>query len=338
MLELAAAYEANDQWTEALDEYRKTAQEVASTDYRHARLTDEVRNAPKDYEQAQARFKDHLAALRTAGKTTEAAELEARAQTLQANPSLSQQLNAMLQAGAQAAQKRDFESSLADYKKAVDLAREVQPHDERLVTALDHLGNNYMGRDFAAADATFQEELKVTQELYGAQSPNVEGPLQSLGTSALLQHNFPEAEKFYFRAVDADAKSYGESSDRVALSLVMATRVYVLQKQWDKAEPLLLRAERIQESLYSVDDPNVMIPVATLCNVYDKWGRADKASDCYAHALRIGEKEFGASSPQLAGILAAQAAALKVAGRAGDAQQAEKRAAALRSATMASNP
>jgi len=68
------------------------------------------------------------------------------------------------------------------------------------------------------------------------------GPLQSLGTSALLQEDYPTALKFYQSAVEVNEKTYGEGSDKVAESLVVLTRVYIMQKQYDKAEPVLLRA------------------------------------------------------------------------------------------------
>jgi tetratricopeptide (TPR) repeat protein len=333
-LRLAAALEADGNWVQAIDEYRKTAAAFASLDRRHlTRYTDDL-DPQAEYAAAQKRLSDHIAALKAAGKTSEAASLEASIHTSVNSAGLSDKLNSLMQAGMQASAQRNFDEARKDYQEAVDVAERLQPHDQRLVTALDHLGNQNMGMNFPAADAAFQQELKATEEIYGAQSANMEGPLQSLGTSALLQKDYASAEKYYFRAVDVDTKAYGESSDRVASSLIIATRVYMVQKQYDKAEPYLLRAERLDESIYGADSPNNMKSLWALCNMYDNWGKADKAEPCYAHAVTIGEKEFGANNPQIIPVLAADSAQLHKLGKNQDADKLDARAAALRSATM----
>jgi hypothetical protein len=67
----------------------------------------------------------------------------------------------------------------------------------------------------------------------------VDQPLQSLGTSAILQSDFPAAEKFYSRALAITEKVYGENSNMVAQSLLIMSRVYLAQKQFEKAEPII---------------------------------------------------------------------------------------------------
>jgi tetratricopeptide (TPR) repeat protein len=242
-----------------------------------------------------------------------------------------------MQAGAKAYQERKFEEGLQDFKGAVDLARQMQPHDARLATALEHVGNGYLGHDFAAADAAFEEELKVDSELYGPMSVNLSLPLESLANSAMAQKNYDAAEKYYFQVVDLTSRAYGESNDLVAMKLVGATTPFLVQKQFDKAEPYLLRAEHIDEATYGEDSSAVEYPLANLCRMYDQWNRPDRAESCYEHYVRVVEKEFGTNSPKIVPVLTAQAGVLRKLGRASDADAADTRATSLRSATMSSN-
>ena len=45
-----------------------------------------------------------------------------------------------MQKGFQASQVRQFDEARRDYEQAVAIAEKLQPHDQRLATALDYLG------------------------------------------------------------------------------------------------------------------------------------------------------------------------------------------------------
>lgn len=338
MVELAATLEKKGDFVAALDQYRRAALAESSRDLRNQVIrVDELADAQNQYKAAQQRINDRIASLKAAGKASEAADLENRIQSTQAAPNISMKLDATLQTGAQAASERRTDEALRSYKEAVTLGEQIQPHDQRLILALDHLGNLYMGQDFPAAQAAFAHELKVAEELYGPQSSQVILALQSLGTCALLQHDYATSEKFYFTAVDVTVKAYGETSDRVADSLRIATRVYIMQGAYEKAEPYLLRAVNIDEALLGRDNEGLLLPLATLCSVYDKWGKADKSEPCDRHLIAILEKKYGASSPVLVSTLVSEAQALRNLGRADDAAKVEKRLVTIRSATMKTN-
>ncbi|HXU50239.1 MAG TPA: tetratricopeptide repeat protein [Candidatus Binatia bacterium] len=337
-LRLAAALEADGQWAAALQQYRSTAAAEASLDRRHTSWLATNLDPQTEYKAAQKRFDGHVAALRAAGKSNEAASLEASVTASTKNLDLSEKLNELMLAGQNAARERKVAETVKDFDDAVNVAEQLQPRDPRLVVALDYLGQANLGTNFPAADEAFERELKTVDEMFGPQSPKLEGPLQSLGESALLQKKYAVAEKFFFNAVDVDAKTYGESSDRVASALVIATRVYWAQQQYDKVETYLLRAERLDESIYGPDSPNIMVTLWTLCSLYDKWNKPEKAEPCYAHALAITEKQFGDNSPQIAPLLTTDAAELRKLGKNEEADKLERRAAELQSATMAPPP
>jgi tetratricopeptide (TPR) repeat protein len=334
MLELAAAMEKKGDWSAAIDEYHKAALLDSSVDLRAKIVRADDLNPQNEYKYAQERLKEHIASLKAAGKTSQAAQLEASVRGAEAAPSLSEKLDAALQAGAKANSQRHFDEATLDYKQAVEIAEKIQPRDQRLASALDHLGNEYFGQDPAAAEAAYERELKVTEEIYGAQSANLAAPLQSLGRNALMQKDYASAEKFFFRAVDVNEKVYGEGSDKVAHSLLIAASVYIAQKDYAKAETYLVRALNIDESLFGHDGVDLLMPLASVCTLYDKWGKPDKLEPCDRQLLVVLEKQFGPNSPQLVSTLTSEAQALRNLGRAKEAADVEDRLASIRSSTM----
>jgi len=256
---------------------------------------------------------------------------------MQAAPNLSEKLDVAMQAGAKAVSERRWDEAQRYYKEAVRLGEQLQPHDPRLVTALDHLGNQYVGVDFAAADAAYGRELKVIEELYGPQSAMMAQAFESLGTSALMQHDYDSAHKFYSRGVEVNQKTFGETSKQVADSLTILTRVYLMQKAYDKAEPYLLRAVKIDESLFGREAVVLLMPLGTLCSLYDNWEKPDRSEPCDRQLLTILEKQFGENSPQLVSTLASEAKALRSLGRTEEAAQVEKRLESIQAAMIKPN-
>lgn len=333
--DLAAALEKKGDWAGALEQWRERAYAEAHVDRRDLAPRPESRlTVQKDYEAAQQRFKQHLAALKAAGKAGEAAELEARVRADEASPKISGQLDAALLAGDKANSERRFDEAIRQYKEAVGLAEQLNPHTQQLAIALDHLGNCYMGQDWAAADAAFGRELKVTEEIFGPQSPNLALPMQALGTSALLQKKYDVAFKYYSQAANLYEKTYGEGSQQFADSQRVLARVYLVQKQYEKAEPYLVRAVKTDESFMGHDNPQLLMPLSALCGLYEDWGKAEKSEACDSHLLEILEKQYGADSPVLLSTLASEAKALRSLGRGDKAGEIEKKIEAIRTAAV----
>jgi tetratricopeptide (TPR) repeat protein len=294
--------------------------------------TNSIRKRNTEY--VQDRFSRHIASLKAAGESSKAAQLEVSLKNSQAAPIPSEKVDMALQAGDADNRQRDFEAAKRDFKQAVEPAERIQPNDQRLVSAIDHLGNEYFGQDPAAAEVAYERELKVTEKIYGPQSANIAAPLQSLGRNALMQKDYATAEKFLFRAVDVNEKVYGERSDKVANSLLMAASVYIVQKDYAKAETYLVRALNIDESLFGRDGVDILMPLFNVCTLYDKWGKTDKLEPCDRQLLAVIEKQYGTTSPQLVSTLTSEAHALRTLGRSQEAASVEYRLATIRSATM----
>ena len=177
----------------------------------------------------------------------------------------------------------------------------------------------------------------MAQELFGPESPNLTGPLQSLGRNALFQRDFATAEKYFFRAVDLNEKFFGEGSDKVAETLVQASAVYFVQKDYAKAETYLLRALRIDEAIYGKDGLQLSMPLASVCALYSQWDKPEKLEPYNRQYLTVLEKQYGANSPVIVPLLTSQAKVLRTLGRNDDATQYDNRVASIRSATMRTN-
>jgi hypothetical protein len=314
-LELGAALEKSGDWAESIEQFRQaSALEELNPDVR------------KQYKAAQERLDAHVASLKAAGKSKEAAELKTQLRTTEANQGASEKLDAAMQAGLNALMANRPDEGEKDYKQAVDLAEKFQPHDMRLTTSLLRLAAIYAGKqDFPVAEATLARALKATEEVYGSQSPMMTEPLQSLGGYALMKKDYNTAFDFFSRAVDVNERTFGENSDNVAKSLLSLAIVPSVQQAYDKAEPYLLRAVRIDESLFGKDGDNTLIALASLCNLYEKWDKPDKAEPCYRQTLAALDKQYGADSPVLLDTLTKEANVLRRLGRTEEAAQIEQR-------------
>ncbi len=164
MIELAEALEKKGDWAESVEEYHQAALLDASADYRTKITRMDAANPEIEYKQAQERLNLHSAALKSAGKSAEAAALEARIHNMEAAPNLSEKIDAAMQAGNQANQLRHFDEAMKHFQEAVDLAEKMQPRDQRLVTALDRSENHQGRRVHHWRDLVRKREARLPQE------------------------------------------------------------------------------------------------------------------------------------------------------------------------------
>jgi tetratricopeptide (TPR) repeat protein len=333
-LDLALALEKTGDWVAALNNFHQAAIDEAPP---KANGIAELRfEAQNQYKSAQQRFQQHLADLRTNGKSAEADALSALLKKSEAAPNLNDKFHAAMENSKQAAMAKNFNDAETSAKEAVAIAEKIQPQDGRLPEAVGQLGNVYMWRlDYKDATDAYKRQLALTQQLYGAESPMQATALQSLAMAALVQKDFDSAEKYFSRALDLNQKSYGDNSNEVATSLSGLARVYFMKKDFPKSEATLLRSLKIFEMMYGESDYRLAIPLTSLCHTYDEWGNSEKSASCHGRLVSLEEKQFGAASPYLVRDLTAEARALRKLGRNDDAAKVEQRTQSLQSA---SNP
>jgi len=296
-------------------------------------------NPQEIYDAAFARYKSYLAALRAAGKSAEADSLEKQVAQQTAAPNLSAQLDELMAQATAALRASNSQEGEKLLTEAAQIADKIQPPDNRVVLVHWYLGGLRASRnDFSGAQTEFARSLEVATTLYGKDSPNLIGPLNSLGQTYQLQQDFPAAERIYNRAVEIAEKSFGDETGQISHELVLLATIYTQQKQYDKAEPLLNHAVRIDESVYGKDSVSGISSAGSLCQLYsleEKWA---EAVPCYQHVSDIIEKQYGSSSPQFVFVLNQQAAALRGLGKTKDADDMEARAKSLLQAAPSWGP
>jgi tetratricopeptide (TPR) repeat protein len=322
-IDLALALEQKGDWIAALENYRRAALDEPPV---RTGIPQQRFDAQNQLRAAQERFRQHLAELRSSGKSSEAASLEARLKTAESSPNLDEHFHAAMQASVQAATERRFDAAETSAKEAIAIAEKIQPPDGRLPEAEAQLGNVYAWRlDYPQAEQAYKRQLTLTEKLYGPQAPMLTAALQNLAMTKLAEKDFPSAETFVSRALQINQTAYGENSTGTADTLRLLAQVYSMQKNFAKSEPTLLRAMSIYETIYGSTDYRLAIPLTSLCFVYDQWGKPKESESCHAHLVSLEEKQFGAESPYLVRDLTAEAQALRQLGRADDAAKIDQR-------------
>src|SRR5260221_4237085 len=336
-VDLALAQEKNGNWIAALGNYRQAAQDQPSMKVTGVTV---IRvDAQNLYKQALERFQTHLDELRTSGKSSDAATLDASWKSAKSAPNLDASYHDALQASMSAVQQQKFDEAETAAKKAIEIAEKIQPADGRLSESVGQLGNVYAWRrDMKNAGDAYKRQLTLSEKVFGPQSPENSGALQNLGMWAMQQRDFQTAESCLTRIYDLNLKTYGENSAGTADSLRGLAHVYQMKPDYPKAEETLLRSAKIYETIYGPDDQRTAAPWTSLCYVYDQWGKFDKSAACHPHLVGMGEKLFGADSPYLAQELTGEAHALRQLGRNDEAAKLEQRAKSLQSAQSAQMP
>ncbi|MCU1316023.1 MAG: hypothetical protein JWN63_1345, partial [Candidatus Acidoferrum typicum] len=337
-MRLAAALEKTCDWLGSLDHYRRASLAGSNVPLGNGVFRVITANPQLQYKSAQERFNQHLASLKEAGKSAEAAKLEASVATSKAGTGISEKIDASMLAGSNALMQRQWDEAIRNYKQAAELGEKLQPHDGRLAVALDELGRITMGlRNFSEADAPFHRQLKASEEVYGAQSPMLGEPLQNLGMMAAYQHDSVSAHNYLAHALTPNEKTYGENSPGVATSLRMMATPYFIENDFAKAEPPMLRAVKIDQTLYGPDGAEALPNLTVLCSIYDKLGKADKTVPCQGHLLAILEKQYGPDNPIIVPTLTSQATALRALGRNEEAAKVEQRIKTIPATAMNQN-
>jgi tetratricopeptide (TPR) repeat protein len=332
-IDLASSFEKKGDWVSALQEYKRAAMEWSNLLTRAAPGETVMLigpDAPKEYQSAQARFADHLAELKMAGKQAEASELVHALNAVDNAAGIQDRVEAALQSGQQAFHGQNFPEAELKFKEAVDLSRQLPPGDEDHIFALGRLAATYdMRHNYADSDATLHEQVRVIESAFGSSSPRLAAPLLLLGSLAAGQKNYSVALNYLTRSLEVNEQTFGENSSRTAESLRQMAGLYMRQGDWATAEPFLLRAVKAEENGTNSDPSMVVIPLYGLCALYDLWSKPEKSQPCWHRTTELMEAHLGTQSPLLGDTLRKEAEALHRLGRDQEAVPLQQRVTRL---------
>jgi serine/threonine-protein kinase len=96
------------------------------------------------------------------------------------------------------------------------------------------------------AAQTLERALAICQHLYGNAHPTVAELVNELGSVAVKQERFDDAERLFQRMIGTYEAIYHDRNHyQVAVGMANLASVYMNRKQWARAEPLLREALRI---------------------------------------------------------------------------------------------
>src|SRR5260370_4420702 len=131
-----------------------------------------------------------------------------------------------MDAGTGAFQAHKFDEAERSYKEAVKLGERLQPHEARLVMSLGYLGSMYFTRkDYPDAQAAFERQLNVAEEVYGPASPQTIPVLESLTRLAMAEETWETAESFAHQELHLSEKNTGIAN--MSYSIRCMSRCYV---------------------------------------------------------------------------------------------------------------
>ena len=174
ILELANTLEKHGDWVAALETFRtaKLTEMAARSGHAGGESFLITPAALKGYDEAQERFKAHLAVLNAQGKTGQAAELEAKARSMESAPKAQEKEQLVMADANRAFQEQRYEDAEKLYKQAVELSEKLPASNENLIEALERLAGAYgMRQKFNDAEVVLHREMTEIEKAFGPQSP-----------------------------------------------------------------------------------------------------------------------------------------------------------------------
>ncbi len=163
---------------------------------------------------------------------------------------------------------------------------------------LNQLGKLYYEQArYPLAKDYFERALKIDEEAFGSEHPNVARDINHLGLVFRELGKFPMAQNFFERALHIHEESFGPNTSNIAPILNNLARTLQDLGELVEARPLLERALKIDEEIFGSEDINVARDANNLANLLKDLGKLQDARRFFERALHIYEKNFGSEHP-----------------------------------------
>jgi tetratricopeptide (TPR) repeat protein len=243
---------------------------------------------------------------------------------------ISGKMDEAMDAGTEAFQAHKFDEAERSYKEAVKLGEQLQPHEARLVMSLGYLGSMYFSRkDYPDAQATFERQLKVAEEVYGPASPQTIPVLESLTRLAMAEEKWESAESFAQQEFHLSEKNAGTDNMSYSIGLMSVGYVYFMEKKYEEAKPYVEKAVKIHEQLTGPQAITLVSSKSILCIIYDSLGQSAASEKCNRDLIKVMEPLYGKNNAALVSPLTREARALRGLSRDAEASEIERRIQAL---------
>ena len=175
--------------------------------------------------------------------------------------------------------------------------------DEELESLNTELLQLYQQGKYTEVIAVGKRALEKSEEILGAEHPQVAVVLTYLAIGFFVQGQYAEAQPLLERALRIQETSLGPKHPNVAKSLHHLGQVYYVQGRYAEAKSLFERALRIQEAAVGLENPEVASLLTILAEVYLVQGQYAEAQPLLERALRIQEAALGPEHPNVVASL-----------------------------------
>ncbi len=135
----------------------------------------------------------------------------------------------------------------------------------------------YQQRRYQEAEGVYKEALKVAEDTFGPDHPNVAISLNNLAELYISKGNYSEIEPLYKRALEIVEKALGPDHPDVAISLRNLAELYYNQGRYAEAVPLYKSSLEILEEVLGPDHPEVAIMLKHMEALYKMIDKEDDA-------------------------------------------------------------
>jgi tetratricopeptide (TPR) repeat protein/predicted Ser/Thr protein kinase len=194
-----------------------------------------------------------------------------------------------------------FEEAGDLFRRSVGLLEsDPRPSPNKVVT-LSNLGGYYAERrQLALARDYLRQAQEVNEALFGPDHASMQDMYQNLGVIALLQQDYPEAERWLRRALTVARKSLDADHPDVARTLSTLGVVARHRGDLESAEKLQREALAIQRSRLGDEHPGVAEALRFLANTVNERGDHAAAITLAQEAVAIVEARLSPTDPESA--------------------------------------
>lgn len=190
--------------------------------------------------------------------------------------------------------KHDWDAAIASAQQLVDAARATKAPPDRLADALALLGKAQLGKkDFAAAEATFDEALKLIEPIARGADSRLIAPLQGVGFALAGQSKHEPAITYLEKALALARRSEGLFDLNQQDILQQLATSLTAMGQTEAADQHMRYLVRVGEHAYGAADPRLAPLLCMIGDWYAQRGQVQEARELYRNALAIVEKKLG---------------------------------------------
>jgi tetratricopeptide (TPR) repeat protein len=155
------------------------------------------------------------------------------------------------------------------------------------------------GGKLAEAEAYYQQILVLSQQLYGAEHPQIANCLLDLATIYHGQNLFDRTETYFLQAIAMRQKTLGDAHPDVAIAMQELAAIYHIQAMEDRAESMLRQALEIKQQHLGAEHPEIGASLVDLAEIYAAQKRYLEVKDLYERAIKIYRKSLSPNHPSL---------------------------------------